>query len=464
MNQLRQIDRKRCASARLFFVLMVAVLSGGVFHPANVSAQDRTVRGIVIDENSKPLIGATVVVAGTGRGIATNGEGRYVISASAKDTLVFSMLGYQTVKMVVGSRTVVDVSLKESDNALETVVVIGYGSSRVQDLTGSVDVINMDDVMKAPVVSVDQALAGRIAGVNVSSVDGQPGNGSEIIIRGASSLTQSNAPLYVIDGFPMETFNMSDINPSDIASIVVLKDASSTAIYGSRGANGVILIDTRQGKEGKAQVSYNASFGLQTPAAMMDLMEPYDYVKLMLELDADNTERFLTRPGLTLEDYRNIGSTDMQSKVFRTASQHSHSVSVSGGTKTTKYIVSGSYAKQDGVVVGSDYEKYQARFSLIQKFGKKVSIQLSGNYSTNKRQGQVPSDESNPNSTIVYRTWSYPAVWVKGLQVDDIETDESGDVAKLTPDVSARNEVNTNKWTSITGNVSLTYDIHNNLT
>ena len=187
MNQLRQIDRKRCASARLFFVLMVAVLSGGVFHPANVSAQDRTVRGIVIDENSKPLIGATVVVAGTGRGIATNGEGRYVISASAKDTLVFSMLGYQTVKMVVGSRTVVDVSLKESDNALETVVVIGYGSSRVQDLTGSVDVINMDDVMKAPVVSVDQALAGRIAGVNVSSVDGQPGNGSEIIIRGASS-------------------------------------------------------------------------------------------------------------------------------------------------------------------------------------------------------------------------------------------------------------------------------------
>lgn len=463
MNQLRQIDRKRCASARLFFVLMVAVLSGGVFHPANVSAQDRTVRGIVIDENSKPLIGASVVVAGTGRGIATNGEGRYVISASAKDTLVFSMLGYQTVKMVVGSRTVVDVSLKESDNALETVVVIGYGSSRVQDLTGSVDVVNMDDVMKAPVVSVDQALAGRIAGVNVSSVDGQPGNGSEIIIRGASSLTQSNAPLYVIDGFPMEIFNMSDINPSDIASIVVLKDASSTAIYGSRGANGVILIDTRQGKEGKAQVSYNGSFGLQTPAAMMDLMEPYDYVKLMLELNADNTERFLTRPGLTLEDYRNIGSTDMQSKVFRTASQHNHSVSVSGGTKTTKYIVSGSYAKQDGVIVGSDFEKYQARFSLIQKFGKKVSIQLSGNYSTNKRQGQVPSNESNPNSTIVYRTWSYPAVWVKGLQVDDIETDESGDVAKLTPDVSARNEVNTNKWTSITGNVSLNYDIHNNL-
>lgn len=467
MNRIRPNNRKHGVCGFLIFVFLTAAVFGtSVLVPTNVAAQSKaiTIRGTVSDTFGTPLAGVAVVVKRTGRGMATTSEGRYTVSAQPGDTLAFSMLGYDPVHRAVGPKSVLDITLSESANEMEAVVAIGYGTSRVQDLTGSLSVVEMDDVLKAPVVSIDQALAGRIAGVTVSSIDGQPGLDSEIVIRGAGSMTQSNAPLYVIDGFPMESFSLSDLNPSDIASIVVLKDASSTAIYGSRGANGVILIDTKQGKEGKAQVNYTGSVGVQSVAAMPEMMGPYEYVKLMLELNPDNEQRFLTQYDRTLEDYRHAKSNDMQSRVFRLATIHNHNVSVSGGSKTTKYMVSGSFARQNGMVVNSDFTKYSARFSLDQKLGKKIDLRVTGSYSTHQRQGQVPSSESNPNSTIIYRTWSYPPVWANGLIIDDIGTDEtSGDVARLTPDMSAKNEINRNKYSTLMGNVYLTYDIHKNL-
>ncbi|MDR2283726.1 MAG: TonB-dependent receptor plug domain-containing protein, partial [Sphingobacterium sp.] len=224
-----------------------------------------TIRGKISDDKGNPLPGTIINIKGQDTKVVTGANGTYAISVPNEESiLVFSFIGFQNQEIKVGKQKVIDVKMVLGEKGLDQVVVIGYGSVLKKDLTGAVGIADIKEMEKAPVVNFDQALAGRIAGVQVSNNDGQPGQNANIVIRGGNSLTQSSAPLYVVDGFPMEDFSSSALSNFDIASITVLKDASATAIYGARGANGVVVIETKKGQIGKPTVDFSASFGTQS--------------------------------------------------------------------------------------------------------------------------------------------------------------------------------------------------------
>lgn len=257
----------------------------------NVQAQTGgQITGKVIDAMGE-IPGVSVVVKGTTNGTTTDLDGKFTLGkVKPTDILQFSFIGYKTQEIKVGNQKTFNITLVEDAQALEEVVIVGYQEVRKKDLTGSVSKVNMSDLLKTPASSFDQTLGGRIAGVNVSSGEGAPGSTMNIVIRGNNSLTQDNSPLYIIDGFPVEDPAVaSSINPNDIESTDILKDASATAIYGARGANGVVIITTKQGKVGKPQISYDGSFGVSTVSKKLDMMNAYEFVKLQNEIDPTKT-------------------------------------------------------------------------------------------------------------------------------------------------------------------------------
>jgi len=219
-----------------------------------VSAEERTVYGTITDDKKEPVIGASVTIKGSKQGAVSDLNGRYTIQASTNETLVVSYIGYQSVEVKITNQPVINVVLEEMATQLTEAVVIGYGAVKRKDVTGAVSKVNMEDVLTSPVATIDQALSGRIAGVSIVAADGAPGSQAQITIRGGS-LSQDASPLFVIDGFPMENFDMATLDSKNIESIDILKDASSIAIYGSRGANGVIIVNTKQGVMGKPKVT-----------------------------------------------------------------------------------------------------------------------------------------------------------------------------------------------------------------
>ena len=272
--------------------------------------------------------------------------------SAAKSSIVFSCLGYMDVTEPVGGRSVIDVVLSEDAVSLEASQVVsdGYTSVAKRDLTGSVSSVSMDDVLKAPVTSFDQALTGRVAGVVVTTTDGSVGTTAEITIRGNNSLTQSSAPLYIIDGFPSESSMATALNSADIETIDILKDASATAIYGARGANGVVVITTKKGATGRPKVSFNASWTGNRISNKVKLMDAYEFVRLQTDYTASSgATNFYLRDGHTLEEYRNVESVDWQDRIYRDALVQNYNVSLSGGSKSsgTNYSVSLSALGQD---------------------------------------------------------------------------------------------------------------------
>ena len=249
-------------------------------------SQGVVVRGKVTNPEGESIPGANVAVQGTNLGTVTDAGGDYSIQLpNENQTLVFSFIGYVSQEVAVNGRSVINIQLESDLRALEEVVIIGYGSVKKTDLTGSVGQVNVEELVKAPVATFTEALAGRVAGVRVAASDGQPGGGMEIVIRGAGSLTQSTSPLYVIDGFPVEDLDPATLNPEDIESMTILKDASSTAVYGSRAANGVILINTKRGMVGAPVVTLSTSYGFQQNPKKMELMNAYEFVKYQSELN-----------------------------------------------------------------------------------------------------------------------------------------------------------------------------------
>lgn len=373
--------------------------------------QSLSVTGKVKDQNNNPLEFVSVGVKGSNNFTKTDLKGAYKINMpnSGNVVLVFSSLGYTTKEITTKQgETIYDITLVESINFLNEVVVVGYGTSRKADLTGSIGSVNMTDLQKAPVTSFDKALAGRVAGVQVSASDGQPGADMNIVIRGNNSITQANSPLYVVDGFPIETSLNSLINPAEIESIEVLKDASATAIYGARGANGVIIITTKKGKEGKAVFNYNNFLGLQNEVKRQEVMSPYEFVKYQIELNPTLYTPVYLSNGKTLDSYRNVEGTDWQDLLFQTAVMQNHSLSLSGGSEKTKYMFSGSFLDQDGIIVNGGFNRYQGRFVLDQSINSKVKTGINVNYSSSKRYGtQVGSAQTSPTSTMMYSIWGY---------------------------------------------------------
>lgn len=407
------------------FIIIVLVI---ILLPVSLWGQAGkvTVKGNVSDA-SGPLPGATVYQDGKmSNGILTGPDGGYTIMVDPDATLIVSCLGYAEIKEKVSGRTKIDFMMKESYETLAAseVVSVGYGSVARRDLTGSVGKVNMDDISKSTPMNFDQALAGRVAGVVVSTSDGAVGSEANIIIRGNNSLTQSSAPLYVIDGFPTESSFASSISPADIESIDVLKDASASAIYGARGANGVIIITTKKGSQGKPTVNFSASWTGSKIANKVDLLNGYDYVRLddeyYMNRSSSHTSYFTNylEDGTpdsryySLEDYASVPYVDWQDYVYRNAQSQNYNISLSGGnSKTgTSYNVSFTALDQNGILVKSNFNRYSGSIKLSQKIGEKVKVDFSANYSQANTNGIQPSS-SNSNSTVstyfLYSVWGF---------------------------------------------------------
>jgi TonB-linked SusC/RagA family outer membrane protein len=354
-----------------------------------MKAQNVEVTGTVQD-NTGPLPGVTIVVKGTNTGATTDFDGNYQIGVPGPDAvLVASFVGYKTEEVRVGSKTNIDFILKEDVDQLDEVVIIGYGSVKKSDLTGSVASINTENINNQASANVSQFLQGKAAGVQVVENSGAPGAGVDIQIRGTNSINASSKPLYVIDGMPYEadaaaglndTYSggfvsspMANLNPNDIASIEILKDASATAIYGSRGANGVVLITTKSGKEGKAKVSINISSGVSQVAKKIELLNGQQYAELAneaAEYRYGGEDDF--KIPFTEEELNNLPNFDHQEEVFQLGEIQDVNLSVSGGTESSKYYVSGQYFDQTGVFPGSGFEKMNVNINLEQSITDKL--------------------------------------------------------------------------------------------
>ena len=420
-------------------------------------AQDRyELRGQVLSDSGEPLIGATVIRHGPDRTGTLAGErGYFSIQVAAGDTVTVSMLSYDSVTLPVNGRRSLVVRLQENAEYLESVVVIGYGEQNAKDVTGAIAAVDVAKLQQVPVTDIGQALQGRVAGVVMSSADGQPGEDMSILIRGANSITQDNSPLYVIDGFPTEDFSPSLLNPDDIKSISILKDASAGAIYGARGANGVVIIETRTGA-GEALVTYNGSVGVQQLPFYLDVMSPYEFVRYLDDMGAAGS--YLTG-GKTLDDYRDVEGRNWQEEMFRSALVHKHSLALTGGSTRTRYNCSMSYTGQDGVVIGSGFERYQGRIKLEQDLWEKFTLRLNMNYSRSASTGAITSEEGGSagawQSYLMYRLWSYSPIGFGSADDDDDET--MVDITRLNPVISAKNSYRNVVHSYFYGNASLVW-------
>ncbi|MBC7000247.1 TonB-dependent receptor [Cytophaga sp. FL35] len=322
--------------------------------------QQLEVSGTVTDEAGTPLAGVNIVEKGTGNGQISDFDGNYSISVAGRETvLVFSYLGFETKEVLVGDSTELNVTLKESAQGLEEVVVVGYGSVNRSDLTGSVSTVDAEEITALPTTDVQQALKGRSAGVRVTQNSGQPGSSVQIQIRGGNSYLGDNNPLYVVDGFPI-TGGIDFLNPSDIESIDILKDASATAIYGSRGANGVVMITTKKGKKGqRGVVDVQSYYGIQNVMKTYDMLNSRQFAELanVAAVNEGNTEPF---------DLNNLPNvyTNWQDEAFRAAPIQSHTLTFSGGSESSSYSASANYFEQEGIILNTGQKRGSVRLSM----------------------------------------------------------------------------------------------------
>lgn len=382
--------------AAIFFLMAIPMLS---------MAQEITVSGVVADEEGIPVIGASVMIKGlTQVGTITDIDGRFSMKTAPDAILQFSYIGMLTVEVPVDGRNTLEVTMKYDYTELDEVVVIGYGASKRSELTGSVSSVKSEEIMSTPTSDVAQALAGRVAGVQIVQSEGGPGAEVSIRVRGGMSITQSNEPLYVIDGFPTED-GMSDLDPGDIETIDILKDASATAIYGARGANGVVLITTRSGgarDDSKVNVSFDTYVGFGTLAKKLPVLSSEEFVLMDYERSyfltgEDGARASQNRYGSLIERDSNYAGRfiDWQDLTLgRTTLTHNYRVNVSGGTKDLKYGLSYAYFNSEGAMVYSGSEKHTVSFNVSHNSGKRFSVNARVNYSYNKVTGVGTSEES----------------------------------------------------------------------
>jgi TonB-linked SusC/RagA family outer membrane protein len=381
------------------------------------------ITGKVIGEQNDGIPGVTITIKGTTRGTTTDANGGFQVTAAANETLVFSYVGFVTQEATVGTRTSFNIKLVTDTRSLEEVVVVGYGTVKKSDLTGSVSTIKADAIKEMPVISVDQAIQSRAPGVQVTQSSAAPGGGISIRVRGANSINSGSEPLYVIDGFPMYPDNgamgtsgnrqasnaMATINPNEIESIEILKDASATSIYGSRGSNGVVLITTRRGKEGVSRVDYEGSYSFQNIARPIDVLNGGDYARYLniLEKSQGGSPRF------TDAQISQIGAgTNWMDAITQTGALSNHQLSFTGGTKATRYAFVANYVDNKGIVQNTFFKRYGFRLNLDNDFLNGRAT-LSNSWSYNRTgSSNVATDRGGPGGIIITALGLDPTVAV----------------------------------------------------
>lgn len=435
-------------------------------------AKTQTVVGLVVDfETGEPIIGATVAIMGKGIGTITDLYGNFSIRVDGDNVkLEISYIGYEKQTVVVARDTKkLTIRLQSVSELLDEIVIIGYGTSSRRDLTGAISKANIQDMQKAPVSNFEEMLAGRVAGVQVTSSDGQPGSDLQIVIRGNNSVTQDNSPLYVVDGFPMESSVGNTLNPEEIESMEVLKDASATAIYGARGANGVILITTKKGKISVPVVTYNGWSGVQQIIKTEDVLTPYEFVRYQLDQNYNVYSKVYLNDDRTLDYYKDVKGVNWQDLVFKDALMFNHNIAVRGGNEKTRYAISGSFMDQKGIVLNSGYKKNQGRIVLDQFVNKRLRVGINTNYTYTKKYGTVVAEsQSSPTASLMYSVWGYRPV--SGVDGDDLlndlfdtTTDPSRDY-RINPLMAVENEYNPLYTYNFIGNAYFEYKILDNLT
>ncbi|MDR0814263.1 MAG: SusC/RagA family TonB-linked outer membrane protein, partial [Bacteroidales bacterium] len=438
--------------------------TGTTFHPLEnnlivISSveliQGIPVTGVITDANGDPLPGVNIIIKGTTTGVVSDANGKYSINVPNRDAVLqFSFVGYATQDIAVGDQQNIEVSLSEGAE-MEEVVVIGYGTVRKSDLTGAVASISSEKVTQVNAVSnVAQALQGQIPGVQANQRSGQPGESIIIKIRGTNSIGASNDPLYVVDGMSLESLS-GQLNPDDIQSIEILKDASATAIYGSRGANGVIMITTKRGSEGKAKVSYSGYFGVQQLRKKIELTNATEFATLQNEVAANDGDPL---PWTTSQIAELGEGTDWQKEVYRSGKVQNHDVSVSGGTANTKYYASFGYFNQDGIIPNSGYDRISFRVNFDQKITRKLDMATSLSIQ-NAKYSQAVYTGADGGGGIPFTTMVIPAT--QGIYNDDgTYTRFTGVSWGQTNPVGILKELyNPNNDLRIIGNVKLAYEI-----
>ena len=388
--------------------LMAGMLLGGttlaVANELNPVVQEQqqsiSVTGTVVDQNGEPLMGVNVIEKGTTNGTMTDMDGRFTLSVPGNATLQISYIGYTTEEVVVNNQTKLNITLKEDSQNLDELVVVGYGVVRKADLAGSVAVLDSKNFKDQPIVQVSDALQGRVSGMQVQN-SGVPGGTVKIRVRGSGSINRSNDPLYVIDGIVRES-GLTGLNPEDIRSMQVLKDASSTAIYGSRGANGVVLITTKTGKANTREITLDAKVGIGTVAKRYETLSPYEFANLY------NTYRPNTFTHEQLSAFQNgTAGTDWQDQIYQTGITQDYKLTFSGGSDKIQYLVSGNYVGQDGVVIENKNERFQARANITSQVTDWLHVTADVNASHNIRHS---GDFSAGKGNIVNVAMNYSPV------------------------------------------------------
>jgi len=457
----------------------VVILLLLVFNCVFAVAQERKISGTVVDNGTGiPIPGANVVIKGTSSGVSTDASGNFSLQLpSGNDVLVFSFLGYEIKEIAVGNQTSLDVRLSESFQQLDEVVAIGYGVQKKRDITGAITSVNSATIETTPVKDVMSVLQGRASGVQVVSNSGAPGDGITVTVRGYSTLNSGNSPLYVIDGVPVESNSLSqlngweahglnplaDINPQDIESMEVLKDGASTSIYGSRAANGVILITTKRGKSGQGKVSVNLQAGVSTITRFLSVLNAQQYRDIIIDAynnynDYVGTEYYKNYNWnynlLDSLNPLNSGDVDWQDVMYRTAWQKELNVAFSGGSDNARYAISSSYLDQDGIFIASNYKRYTSRVNADFKVNPRVDVGYSVSFAHSKND-RINAGGTGNNSlvqSILVRPPTYALTYPDGTSLNYLN-------GKRNPVALAEECTHLNTTNRIIGNQYLEYEV-----
>ena len=400
MSMLFTMSFTKSAVKRQHFILLL--FSFFLFTTTTVAYAQHTVSGVVKDTSGEPIVGANVVEKGTTNGSITDADGKFSFTVTKSNTtLVVSFIGYESTDYLYKGEKDVTIVLKEDSQDLDEIVVVGYGTMKKKDLTGAVSTVKAEELTAFTVSNPVQALQGRVPGVVLSQNTGDPSGDYSIRIRGVNSIKGDNSPLYIIDGIPAST---SSINTYDIESMEILKDASATAIYGSRGANGVVLITTKKGKSGKVKVSYDFEYGIQQQIKKLDLMDAQEWARFYNEYLVN--ANVLTEAPFSEADIAAMGKgLDWQEEGFQNAPVQNHNINVSGGSDNVRYFISGSAMMRDGLIHNSSYDKYNLRSSFDLKVSPIVSASLNMGYSLINKMNQSDGG-GNGGSSMIGATFS----------------------------------------------------------